>query len=186
MQILIEKVLDVINKNVNKVFGFELDLSDIQNSTRKEFGDFQTNFAMTKSKILGQNPRQIAQQLIDNFEGFDIIDKIEVAGAGFINIFVGNKVLNETISKIDKSKYDYPVDNNKTVIIDYSSPNIAKRMHVGHLRSTIIGDSLKRIYKELGFNVLGDNHIGDWGTQFGKLIVAYNNWLDKDLYQKIQ
>lgn len=77
------------------------------------------------------------------------------------------------------------MDSDKTVIIDYSSPNIAKRMHVGHLRSTIIGDSLKRILQFLGFKkVLGDNHVGDWGTQFGKLIVGYNLWLNREAYEK--
>ena len=183
MKLLISQVYEVLNENVNNIFGINLSLSDIQNSTKREFGDFQSNFAMKKSKEIGKNPRQIAEELINSFNGKDIIEKIEVAGAGFINIFVKNEFLNKEALKLSKEKYEYPIDNSRIVAIDYSSPNIAKRMHVGHLRSTIIGDSLKKIYQEIGFKVLGDNHIGDWGTQFGKLIVAYNKWLDREAYE---
>ncbi|CAM3460990.1 arginine--tRNA ligase [Pseudostreptobacillus hongkongensis] len=182
MKLLIDKVLEVLSENVSNIFDIKLDKNDLQNSTKKEFGDFQSNFAMSKSKVIGKNPRVIAEELISKFDGKDIISKIEVAGPGFINIFVTDSILNEETAKLINEKYEYNVANDETVIIDYSSPNIAKRMHVGHLRSTIIGDALKRIYKELGFRVLGDNHIGDWGTQFGKLIVAYNKWLDKEAY----
>lgn len=88
------------------------------------------------------------------------------------------------IGKISKEKYEFKDLNTKgEIIIDYSSPNIAKRMHIGHLRSTIIGDSIKRIYRYLGYNVIADNHIGDWGTQFGKLIIGYRNWLNIDAYK---
>lgn len=184
MKLLINQVLEILNNNVEKIFNISLTTADIQNSTKKEFGDFQSNFAMTKSKILGSNPREIATRLIENFDGSDIIDKIEVAGAGFINIFVKQDIINKDIDKLGKENFEYNIDNNKKVVIDYSSPNIAKRMHVGHLRSTIIGDALKRIYRELGFDVKGDNHIGDWGTQFGKLIVAYKKWLDREAYEK--
>lgn len=184
MKLLINKVLEVLQENVEKKYDVKLTQLDIQNSTKKEFGDFQSNFAMTNSKKLGLNPRQIAQDLIENFDGKGIVRKLEVAGPGFINIFVEEKLINEYCSKLEKEKYEYGVDNTRIVAIDYSSPNIAKRMHVGHLRSTIIGDSLKRIYQEIGFKVLGDNHIGDWGTQFGKLIVAYNKWLNRKEYEK--
>lgn len=184
MEILINKVLNVLKENVEKHFDINLSYNDIQNSTKKEFGDFQSNFALVNSKKIGKNPREIANILIENFDGKNIIEKIEVAGPGFINIFLTIDVLNEYLNNLENVKYDYELDNNKIVAIDYSSPNIAKRMHVGHLRSTIIGDSLKRIYKELGYKVIGDNHIGDWGTQFGKLIVAYNLWLDKKAYEE--
>lgn len=184
MNLLINEVLEVLNENVYKKFNISLNELDLQNSTKKEFGDFQSNFAMTKSKILGKNPREIANLIIENFDGKNIIKKIELAGPGFLNIFLTDDIINKETLKIGLEKYNYAIDNNKTVVIDYSSPNIAKRMHVGHLRSTIIGDALKRIYKELGFKVYGDNHIGDWGTQFGKLIVAYNKWLDKEAYEK--
>jgi len=186
MELLTIKLKKLFSENINNIFGADYtEKVDIQNSTKKEFGDFQTNFAMVSSKLIGKNPREIANTLIDNFVENDIIEKLEIAGPGFINIYLKNSFLNEEIKKVENEKYDFSfLNTNKTVIIDYSSPNIAKRMHIGHLRSTIIGDSIKRILQFLGFHTLADNHIGDWGTQFGKLIVAYKNWLDRKAYAK--
>jgi len=184
MELLTIKLKKLFSKNINNIFGADYAQKvDIQNSTKKEFGDFQTNFAMVSSKLIGKNPREIANTLVDNFAENDIIEKLEIAGPGFINIYLKNSFLNEEIKKVENEKYDFSfLNTDKTVIIDYSSPNIAKRMHIGHLRSTIIGDSIKRILQFLGFHTLADNHIGDWGTQFGKLIVAYKNWLDRKAY----
>lgn len=184
MELLTIKLKKLFSKNINNIFGTDYAQKvDIQNSTKKEFGDFQTNFAMVSSKLIGKNPREIANTLVDNFAENDIIEKLEIAGPGFINIYLKNNFLNEEIKKVENEKYDFSfLNTDKTVIIDYSSPNIAKRMHIGHLRSTIIGDSIKRILQFLGFHTLADNHIGDWGTQFGKLIVAYKNWLNKKAY----
>ena len=107
----------------------------------------------------------------------NIIEKLEIAGPGFINIFVSEEYLGNRVKWL-KEAYDFSfLNRDGDVIIDYSSPNIAKRMHIGHLRSTIIGDAIKRIYEFLGYNMVADNHIGDWGTQFGKLIIGYRNWL---------
>ena len=186
MELLTIKLKKLFSENISRIFGADyIEKIDIQNSTKKEFGDFQTNFAMMSSKLIGKNPREIANTIIENFEKNDIIEKLEVAGPGFINIFLKNSFLNEEIKKLKNEKYDFSfLNTDKTVIIDYSSPNIAKRMHIGHLRSTIIGDSIKRILNFLGFKTLADNHIGDWGTQFGKLIVAYKNWLDKKAYEE--
>ena len=186
MELLTIKLKKLFSENISRIFGADyIEKIDIQNSTKKEFGDFQTNFAMMSSKLIAKNPREIANTIIENFEKNDIIEKLEVAGPGFINIFLKNSFLNEEIKKLENEKYDFSFLNiDKTVIIDYSSPNIAKRMHIGHLRSTIIGDSIKRILNFLGFKTLADNHIGDWGTQFGKLIVAYKNWLDKKAYEE--
>ena len=115
----------------------------------------------------------------------EVIEKIEIAGPGFLNIFLKDEYLAKLVKRITKESYDFNELNRKgDVIIDYSSPNIAKRMHIGHLRSTIIGDSLKRIYQYLGYNVIADNHIGDWGTQFGKLIIGYRNWLNEEVYRE--
>ena len=186
MELLTIKLKKLFSENINNIFGADYaEKVDIQNSTKKEFGDFQTNFAMVSSKLIGKNPREIANMLVDNFKENDIIEKLEIAGPGFINIYLKNSFLNEEIKKVENEKYDFSfLNTDKTVIIDYSSPNIAKRMHIGHLRSTIIGDSIKRILQFLGFHTLADNHIGDWGTQFGKLIVAYKNWLDKKAYEE--
>ncbi|MEG0730107.1 MAG: arginine--tRNA ligase, partial [Cetobacterium sp.] len=131
----------------------------------------------------GGNPRVIAETIVNNLVENDLIDKLEIAGPGFLNIFLKDEYLGDFVKKISKEKYEFPeLNTDGEVIIDYSSPNIAKRMHIGLLRSTIIGDSIKRIYKYLGYSVVADNHIGDWGTQFGKLIIGYRNWLDKDAY----
>ena len=186
MELLTIKLKKLFSENINNIFGADYtEKVDIQNSTKKEFGDFHTNFAMVSSKLIGKNPREIASTLVDNFKENDIIEKLEIAGPGFINIYLKNSFLNEEIKKVENEKYDFSfLNTDKTVIIDYSSPNIAKRMHIGHLRSTIIGDSIKRILQFLGFHTLADNHIGDWGTQFGKLIVAYKNWLNKKAYEE--
>ena len=186
MELLTIKLKKLFSENINNIFGADYtEKVDIQNSTKKEFGDFQTNFEMVSSKLIGKNPREIASTLVDNFKENDIIEKLEIAGPGFINIYLKNNFLNEELKKVENEKYDFSfLNTDKTIIIDYSSPNIAKRMHIGHLRSTIIGDSIKRTLQFLGFHTLADNHIGDWGTQFGKLIVAYKNWLNKKSYEE--
>ena len=157
----------------------------IQKASNEKFGDYQTNFAMTSSQIFHQNPRVTAQSIIDNFPSNDMVSKLEIAGPGFINIYLSNDYLSDVVSKLTEEEFDFSfLEREGDVIIDYSSPNIAKRMHIGHLRSTVIGDSIKRILNYLGYNVIADNHIGDWGTQFGKLIIGYDNWLDKDKYKE--
>ncbi len=185
MELLTNQLKKIFSENINNIF--KQDFSEkinIENSTKKEFGDFQTNFAMMNSKAIGKNPREIATTLVENFKENDLIEKLEIAGPGFINIHLKNNFLNNEMKKIENEKYDFSFLNvDETVIIDYSSPNIAKRMHIGHLRSTIIGDAIKRILDFIGFKTISDNHIGDWGTQFGKLIVAYNKWLDKEAYE---
>ena len=185
MELLTNQLKKIFSENINNIF--KQDFSEkinIENSTKKEFGDFQTNFAMMNSKAIGKNPREIATTLVENFKENDLIEKLEIAGPGFINIHLKNNFLNNEVKKIDNEKYDFSFLNvDETVIIDYSSPNLAKRMHIEHLRSTIIGDAIKRILDFIGFKTISDNHIGDWGTQFGKLIVAYNKWLDKEAYE---
>ena len=189
MKLLNVQVAELFIDNIKNIFSDIASVEElagtleIQGSSKKEFGDFQTNFAMINSKKIGVNPREIASKIIENFGENDKIEKLEIAGPGFINIYLKNSFVNGELQKLGNEKYDFSsIDNDKKVIIDYSSPNIAKRMHIGHLRSTIIGDSIKRIMKYLDFDIIADNHVGDWGTQFGKLIVGYDNWLDKDAY----
>ena len=164
----------------------ELKPIEISIATNEKFGDFQTNFAMMNSKIIGGNPRKIAEEIVGEIGTCNhLIEKLEIAGPGFINIFLKDEYLGEYVSKMTTEKFEYTELNTKgDVIIDYSSPNIAKRMHIGHLRSTIIGDAVKRLYNFLGYHTVADNHIGDWGTQFGKLIIGYRKWLDKEAYEK--
>ena len=164
----------------------ELKPIEITIATNEKFGDFQTNFAMMNSKIIGGNPRKIAEEIVNKIGNENLlIDKLEIAGPGFINIFLKDEYIAKYVSKMTTEKFEYTELNTKgDVIIDYSSPNIAKRMHIGHLRSTIIGDAVKRLYNFLGYHTVADNHIGDWGTQFGKLIIGYRKWLNKEAYEK--
>ncbi len=185
--LLVNKELSrILTSTVEKLYADkEMKEVEIAPATNEKFGDFQCNFAMMNSKIIGKNPRMIAEEIQKNLVENEVIEKLEIAGPGFINIFLKEAYLSTFIKKIGKEKFDFSFLNRKgDVVIDFSSPNIAKRMHIGHLRSTIIGDSICRIYRYLGYHVIGDNHIGDWGTQFGKLIIGYRKWLDQDAYKK--
>ena len=123
----------------------------------------------------------------EDSENKDLFAEITIAKPGFINFRISGKYLRKNLCRILKQKCKFGISDlgkGKTVVIDYSAPNIAKPMHIGHLRSTIIGQSLYNIYGSLGYKVIGDNHLGDWGTQFGKLIYAYKNWGDKKKISK--
>ena len=185
MHIIDKEIARIFEETVAKLYGDkELKKIEISVATNEKFGDFQTNFAMMNSKIIGNNPRAIAQEIVDNLVENNVIEKLEIAGPGFINIFLKSEYLGELLKKSREEKYDFSFLNREgDVVIDFSSPNIAKRMHIGHLRSTIIGDSIARIYRYLGYHVVADNHIGDWGTQFGKLIIGYRRWLDREAYE---
>lgn len=143
----------------------------VRQSGKPEFGDYQANGAMGAAKKLGMNPREFAQKILENADLNGIADKLEIAGPGFINIFLNPEWLAEnTNSSLQAVNFGIKTANPQTIVIDYSSPNVAKEMHVGHLRSTIIGDAVVRTLAFLGNNVIRANHVGDWGTQFGMLI----------------
>ena len=186
MLLVNQKLSNIFQKTIQSLYtGKAIGEISITPVNNEKFGDYQCNFAMMNSKIIGKSPRIIAEEIQQNLIENDVIEKLEIAGPGFINIFLKESFLDSYIQKIGKEKYDFSFLNLKgDVIVDFSSPNIAKRMHIGHLRSTIIGDSVCRIYRYLGYHVVGDNHIGDWGTQFGKLIVGYHKWLDQKAYEK--
>ncbi|OHE78958.1 MAG: arginine--tRNA ligase [Verrucomicrobia bacterium RIFCSPHIGHO2_12_FULL_41_10] len=141
------------------------------------FGDYQTNVAMVVAKQLRKNPREVAGQVVEKLQVDDLCSPLEVAGAGFINFRFKKEFLEKQItSLIDDPRLGIPkVVKPQTIVIDFSSPNVAKPMHVGHIRSTILGDSLARIARFLGHHVITDNHIGDWGTQFGKVIYGWKH-----------
>lgn len=144
----------------------------ISDATKPEFGDYQYNGVMKLAKILKQNPRQIATSVAEKIDTTGMIAKVEVAGPGFINIWLNNGWLSEETTAIlkDERVGVGHVAEPKKVVVDYSGPNMAKQMHVGHLRSSIIGDTLATLLAFLGDEVVRQNHIGDWGTQFGMLI----------------
>lgn len=186
MLIIDREIAKIFENTIKKLYSEkETKKVEISVATNEKYGDFQTNFAMMNSKIIGKKPRDIAQEVLDNLEENNVIEKLEIAGPGFINIFLKSEYLGDLLKKSRTEEYDFSfLNRDGDVIIDFSSPNIAKRMHIGHLRSTIIGDSITRIYKYLGYHMIADNHIGDWGTQFGKLIIGYRRWLDKEAYKE--
>jgi arginyl-tRNA synthetase len=141
-------------------------------STQAKFGDYQVNAAMSLGKRLGRKPRELAEQIVAKLDLAGVCEKVEVAGGGFINLSLDGGFLEEQIRGLvrdDRLGVDR-VDPAETVVVDYSGPNVAKEMHVGHLRSTIIGDAISRVLEFQGHRVIRQNHLGDWGTQFGMLI----------------
>ncbi|RLA53542.1 MAG: arginine--tRNA ligase [Gammaproteobacteria bacterium] len=144
--------------------------------TKAEFGDFQANGALAAAKQLKQKPRDLANEIVAQLKLEGIADHIDIAGPGFINIHLANSFLADATTELYKltsghNERGCPVaDKTATIVIDYSSPNLAKEMHVGHLRSTIIGDAMARVLECMGHRVIRQNHMGDWGTQFGMLI----------------
>ncbi|MBN2798378.1 MAG: arginine--tRNA ligase [Deltaproteobacteria bacterium] len=147
-------------------------------------GDYQSNYAFRLGKAARSNPRAVAAAMVEALPADPLVASAEVAGPGFINLRLRDEALAaHLLARLDGEGFTLSQPGaGKTMVIDFSSPNIAKRMHVGHLRSTIIGDALRRIYASLGWRVIADNHIGDWGTQFGKLMVAWRRWLDQDAF----
>ena len=139
---------------------------------KPQFGDYQANGCMAAAKKMKTNPRQFAEKVLENLDLSDLTSKVELAGPGFINIFLDDKFLADQTAKIaSDEKLGLAGPNEpQTVVVDYSGPNLAKEMHVGHLRSTIIGDALARVLSFQGHNVIRQNHVGDWGTQFGMLL----------------
>ncbi len=146
-----------------------------------KLGDYQANGAMGAAKALKTNPRELAQKILEQLSLEGIAEKIEIAGPGFINIVLNQDWISAQVTTVSNdTRLNIPLTNNpKTVVIDYSSPNLAKEMHVGHLRSTIIGDSIARILEFLGDKVIRQNHVGDWGTQFGMLIAELETQLSE-------
>ena len=146
-----------------------------------KFGDYQTNALMGLAKVRKMNPRQLATDVIAKLEVADLCHKTEIAGAGFINFTVKPEVMARIALEALRGEHLFfkPTTQPRTIVIDFSSPNVAKPMHVGHIRSTILGDSLARTFRALGHRVVTDNHIGDWGTQFGKLLVGWKEYLDE-------
>jgi arginyl-tRNA synthetase len=149
-------------------------------------GDYQANFAMPLAKKLGKPPRALAEEIVDRVQWNQVIAKMDIAGPGFINFHFRTDWLAEQVQEMARGEHlGVPAaDPPLTFVVDYSSPNVAKPLHVGHLRSTIIGDCLVRLLHFLGHRVIADNHLGDWGTQFGILLYGYKNYLDSEAFQK--
>lgn len=181
-----------------------VDSPNLEFTDNLEFGDFSSNIAMSifanqESRIRNQgikstihdsqfkSPHKLAENIVNKLKSdkelSKIVDRIETAGPGFINFWLKKDVFVSNLIQIDKEKEDYgksKIGNGKTLVIDYSSPNIAKPFGIGHLRSTVIGQAIYNLYKFLGYKTIGDNHLGDWGTQFGKLLYMIDLKKTKD------
>ena len=152
-----------------------------------KFGDYQANFAMPlAARIPDLKPRDLATQIVEKVDLSDFCEPLEVAGPGFINIKLKQEWLNTQTQNLvaDERLGVVPAESPQKVVVDFSAPNVAKPMHVGHLRSTVIGDANYRVLKFLGHDVVGDNHIGDWGTQFGMIIFGYKHFLNEAAFDE--
>ncbi|PYK66688.1 MAG: arginine--tRNA ligase [Verrucomicrobia bacterium] len=153
---------------------------EVTPATDPRFGDYQSNTAMVLAKQRGENPRKIAESIVSKLDVAEISELPSVAGAGFINFTLKREGVEEKIAElVDDERLGVATDSSpKKIVVDFGSPNVAKPMHVGHIRSTFLGDALARIAEFLGHDVIRDNHIGDWGTQFGMVIWGWKNLLD--------
>jgi arginyl-tRNA synthetase len=167
-----------LNKLVGEALSVVSGLTDcdpnVITASKPEFGDYQSNGIMSIAKKVGTNPRQLASDVVEKItaDANPLIAKLEVAGPGFINIHLSDTALMQRASEIQNDTRKLIPTTNKVdkIVVDYSSPNLAKEMHVGHLRGTIIGDCLARVLERQGHEIIRQNHVGDWGTQFGMLI----------------
>ena len=151
-----------------------------------KFGDYQSNALMSLAKQRKLNPRQLATDVLAKLDVSEVCEKVEIAGAGFLNFRLKNALLAQTLEAAARGEHLFfdKAASPKTVVIDFSSPNVAKPMHVGHIRSTGIGDALQRTLRLLGHHVISDNHIGDWGTQFGKLLLGWKQILGRTALER--
>jgi len=166
--------------------GIDPALAVVTPAADTRFGDYQTNVAMVAAKSLKKNPREVAAAIVAHLQVGDLSEIPQIAGAGFLNFRILDTALSDAVNavRLDARLGVVPVEKPRTILIDFSSPNVAKPMHVGHIRSTILGDSLTRIARQLGHHVITDNHIGDWGTQFGKVIYGWKHFLNKEALEK--
>jgi arginyl-tRNA synthetase len=150
-------------------------------SANEEFGDYQCNGIMGAAKALKRNPREVAAAVLDGVELPPCVARAEVAGPGFINFFLKPEALAQAVETLAADAHGGApqIGAGRTVVLDYSSPNVAKPMHIGHIRSTVIGNALDRMHRCLGYRVLADNHLGDWGTQFGIIIMGFRHFVDE-------
>lgn len=178
---IFQLVQDRFKQALTKIEGAEGTAAPLARSTRPEFGEYQFNGAMALAKKLKSNPREIAAKILEAVELDDVAESLDIAGPGFINVKLKPEWLGKQVSAaLSDERLAVEKENQQTVVVDLSSPNLAKEMHVGHLRSTIIGDSVARVIEFLGHKVIRQNHMGDWGTQFGMLIAHLQDKLASD------
>ena len=160
-------------------------LAMIRPAGNPEHGDYQANCAMPLGKKVGKSPRDVAAEIVAAVQLDDFCQSVEIAGPGFINLKLSDDWLKRRLSvAMGDQRLGIPkTDQPKTCVVDYSSPNVAKPMHVGHIRSTVIGDAITKVLRFVGHNAISDNHLGDWGTQFGMIIYGYKNFANQEAYK---
>lgn len=181
------KIISLLQKTIGqKSFAPEVFIPE-----NEKFGHYSTNAALKLAKVKKENPLKVAEQLVSSVKHQasrkPLFEKIEIVSPGFINFYLSREAIAEELGEILKQKSKYgesKTGKGKTIVIDYSGPNVAKPMNVGHLGSTLIGQALVNLFRVMGWRVIGDNHLGDWGTQFGALIVAWKKWGDKKEFNK--
>ena len=183
---LLSERLNLALKNIGKADLLSNFQGSVTSAADTRFGDYQTNAAMVLAKKLGMPPRELAAEIINQIDVDDISETPEIAGPGFINFKIQNSTI---LSRLDDilSSDRLGIEETTTpekILIDFSSPNIAKPMHIGHIRSTIIGDCLRRVANFLGHDVIADNHIGDWGTPIGQVIYGWKNNLNESAFNE--
>ena len=174
---------EILQKAFEEVFpGEDFSFVRVVPATDAKFGDYQCNDALKFAKMKKMNPREVGAKVAAALEKEAVFTKVEVAGPGFLNLTVNEAWLNARLSAVfNCPNLEIPqIGSGKKVVIDYSSPNAAKQMHIGHIRSTVIGCAIDRIFRSLGYDVVADNHLGDWGTQFGILIKGYRDCLTQE------
>ena len=171
-----------IIERLKKCFDLDIDKIDILPTNNDKYGDFQCNVSLSLSKKLNLSPRDISTLIINNSDLPGFIEKVEIAGPGFINFYIKNSAISLLLEKIKLDPFlgVEQIGKGKTVIIDYSSPNIAKPMHIGHIRSTVIGNAIDRFHRFQGYKVISDNHVGDWGTQFGLMLIGFREFVNEE------
>jgi arginyl-tRNA synthetase len=183
-----ERLSDWTDRTMRAVF--ELDDSvrkiGVAATHNEQFGDYQCNAAMELARVLKKAPRQISEIFLEQAQLPSFVEKAEIAGPGFINFFLSTEALASQIQaqELDDRLGVPQMGEGKTVVLDYSSPNVAKPMHIGHIRSTVIGNAIDRLYRFLGYRVIADNHLGDWGTQFGLMLVGYRAFLNEEALEQ--
>ncbi len=161
--------------------GLDREAGIVTESDRPDLAQFQCNGALSAAKAAGRNPRELAQDVIDKVGELSMLQPLTIAGPGFININLTDQALADRLNDVDE-RFEAPTAEARNVLVDFGGPNVAKAMHVGHLRSTIIGDSLQRMMRFAGHDVLTDIHVGDWGTQMGQLIIEVERRMPELVY----
>jgi len=184
--ILRAKIKKTLQQALKKAFDVDEE-PKVEYPSDQAHGDYASNIGLQLSKQLKKPPQEIAQAIVENIDRGELIEKAEIAGPGFINIFISRKRQEKETKEILSEGDEYgqmKLPKEEKVIVEYSAPNIAKPLGVHHLLSTVIGQTIRNIMDKVGFNSISINHIGDWGTQFGKLIYAYKKWGDKETLEK--